>query len=225
MKEEEEEDKELNEYENINDNNNKNDELNDDNIKESNRNINANMNINMNINNNNNTNNNNNNNNTNEEIKEFKYIYDGHVINNKKIKWEAKLEKATGWFSIGIGERKKIDDKNVKHDQEIILDKKETIKNKINFLLTNDHFTVIWQDGIMTYKKVKGSLPIREGDNLTFIYSPKFGQLKVQKSIHSFTIEDVIYKNNEWLTPVVVFSNKFDKVIFRNFHVLADYNK
>ena len=77
----------------------------------------------------------------------------------------------------------------------------------------------------MTYRKIKGSLPIREGDNLTFIYSPKYGQLKIQKSIYSFIIEEVYYNNNEWLVPVAIFSNTQDKAVFRNFHILADYTK
>ena len=77
----------------------------------------------------------------------------------------------------------------------------------------------------MTYKKVKGSFLIKEGDNLTFIYSPKFGQLKVKKSISSITIDNVIYNKNEWIVPFAVFSNKHDKAVFRNFQVLKDYSK
>ena len=162
------------------------------------------------------------NNNKKEEIREFKYIYDSHILNNKKIKWEIKIEKISGWFSIGIGEIKKC--QNERQDTEIIIDKKDSIKNKINFLLTNDHCIIFWKNDNLTYKKVKGSLSIKEGDNLTLIYSPKFGQLKVQKGHYSFTINEVNYLNNEWIVPIAIFSHRQDTVVFKNFQVLADYN-
>ena len=124
-----------------------------------------------------------------------------------------------------LGERKKINNNNEKQNTEILIDQQNNIKNKILFLLTNDHCIILWKHKNMTYRKIKGSLPIREGDNLTFIYSPKYGQLKIQKSIYSFIIDEVYYNNNEWLVPVAIFSNTQDKAVFRNFHILADYTK
>ena len=35
----------------------------------------------------------------------------------------------------------------------------------------------------MTYKHIKGSFPIKEGDTLSFIYSPKNEQLIISKKI------------------------------------------
>ena len=166
-------------------------------------------------------------NNKQEELKEFKYYYSNQILNDKKIKWDIKLEKAKGWFSIGIGERKKQEQNLLNNDKdfEILFDKKESIKYKKNFLLTNDHCTILWKDGNMTYKHIKGSLPIKEGDILSFIYSPKYEQLKISKKNFSFTISNVIYDKNEIIVPVAIFSQKYDSVKFFNFQILADYSK
>ena len=160
----------------------------------------------------------------NRKMNDFKYYFDGHIINNKKIRWEVKIKRLSGWFSIGVGERVKTSHSNEKQNHTMIIVDKEYIINKINFLLTNDHCTIMWEGGKNNINKARGSFNIKEGDNLIFIYSPKFNQLKIQKNNSTYVIENIDYYSDQWLVPCAIFSRKNDKAIFRNFHVLADYN-
>ena len=160
----------------------------------------------------------------NKKIVDFKYYFDGHIINNKKIRWEVKIKQLSGWFSIGIGERTKTSQTNEKQNHTVVIVDKEYITNKINFLLTNDHCTIMWGDGKNNINRAKGSFNIKEGDTLLFTYSPKFNNLKIQKNNSTYVIENIDYYSDQWLVPCAIFSRKNDKAIFKNFHVLADYN-
>ena len=46
-----------------------------------------------------------------------------------------------------------------------------------------------------------------------------------KKEENFFIIENINYSSNQWLVPCAIYSKKDDKAIFRNFQVLADYNK
>jgi len=155
----------------------------------------------------------------------FKYYFDGHVVNNKKVRWEVKIKQLTGWFSIGVAERQKTSKTNEKQNPITMNVDKQFIINKINFLMTNDHCTIIWIGNKNQINQSKGVFAIKQGDILTFTFCPKFNQLKIQKNNNTYLIDKINYYGEQWLVPCAIYSRKNDKALFRNFHVLADYNK
>ena len=163
----------------------------------------------------------------------FKYYFDGHIINNKKIRWEVQVKQLKGWFSLGISERRKTSETNEKQNHSILTVDKDFILKQINFLMANDRCTILWENGQNKVTELKEQcFKIKEGDNLVLIYSPKFKQLKIYKKdekenedINSYIIENINYSKSQWLVPCAIYSKKDDKAIFKNFQVLADYNK
>jgi len=160
----------------------------------------------------------------NEKESTFKYYFDGHIINNKKVRWEVKIKQLTGWFSIGVAERQKTSNTNEKQNPITVDVNKQYIINKINFLMTNDHCTIIWIGNKNQINQFKGVFGIKQGDILTFTFCPKFSQLKIQKNNNTYLIDKINYYGDQWLVPCAIYSRKSDKALFRNFHVLADYN-
>ena len=154
----------------------------------------------------------------------FKYYFDGHIINNKKVRWEVKIKQLTGWFSIGVAERQKTSNTNEKQNPITVNVNKQYIIKKINFLMTNDHCTIVWIGDKNQINQFKGVFGIKQGDILTFTFCPKFNQLKVQKNNNTYLIDKINYYGDQWLVPCAIYSRKNDKALFRNFHVLADYN-
>ena len=172
-----------------------------------------------------------------EKTNDYKFCRDSHILNNKKIRWEILLKKLTGYVALGIsGKRPEEqttvildnDDNNDKVEEEIIpMANNDGILSSQNmhFLLTNEKNTIIWKNG-SNYKKTNSDLPLlKEGDNLTLIYCPKFSQLKIQKGDYIFIFENVGSKTRQLLSPSVIFANKNDRAVFHNFQVLAEYNK
>ena len=165
--------------------------------------------------------------------KYFRYFFDGHIINNKKAKWEVHIKQLTGWFSLGISERKKTS-KSEKLAQITMTVERNFIVHQTNYLITNDQCSISWEDGENKVNENLENFKIKDGDNLTIMYSPKFKQLKIQKingnnnitnENDTYIIENIDYYNNGWLVPCMVFSKFEDKASIKNFHVLADYNK
>ena len=169
---------------------------------------------------------------------DFKFCRDSHILNNKKIRWEILLKRLTGYVALGISGKKPEEhttvildndnDNNEKVEEEIIpMANNDGIlaSSNMNFLLTNEKNTIIWKNG-SNYKKTNSDLPVlKEGDNLTLIYCPKFSQLKIQKGDYIFIFENVGNKTRQLLNPCVIFGNKNDKALFHNFQILAEYNK
>ena len=154
----------------------------------------------------------------------FKYYFDGHIINNKKVRWEVKIKQLTGWFSIGVAERQKTSNTNEKQNPITVNVNRQYIINKINFLMTNDHCTILWIGNKNQINQIKGVFGIKQGDILTFTFCPKFSQLKIQKNNNTYLIDKINYFGDQWLVPCAIYSRKNDKALFRNFHVLADYH-
>lgn len=161
------------------------------------------------------------------DINEFKYYYDGHVLNSKKISWDVFLKKATGWFGIGLAEKEKLSEnmEDIQPEEKILNVDEKNNKTKTDFLLDNEHNINVWKQGNISRTINKSSPSFKEGDILTFIYSPKFNQLKIQKGKTCFTFEDINYNTEQLLVPCIVFSNRENRAIFKNFKVLADYKK
>ena len=172
-------------------------------------------------------------------MKDFKINRDTHILNHKKIRWEILLKKLTGFCALGIsGKRPEdlgtviLDNENEKEEEkieeEIIpLPNIECITSigYMEYLLTNKQHTIIWKNG-NNVKKNNSNLPVlKEGDNLIFIYCPKFSQLKIQKGDYIFIFENVGNKPRQLLNPFIIFENKNDKAVFHNFQVLAEYKK
>lgn len=165
--------------------------------------------------------------------KYFRYFFDGHIINNKKAKWEVQIKQLTGWFSLGISERKKTS-KSEKLAQIMMTVERDFIVHQTNYLITNDQCSISWEDGENKVNENLDNFKIKDGDNLVIMYSPKFKQLKIQKTNgnnnisnenDTYIIDNINYYNNGWLVPCMVFSKVEDKASIKNFHILADYNK
>lgn len=171
--------------------------------------------------------------------KDFKVYRDTHILNHKKIRWEILLKRLTGFCALGISGKRPEDLGTVildnetekeeeKIEEEIIpLPNIDCITNigYMEYLLTNKQNTIIWKNG-NNVKKNNSNLPVlKEGDNLIFIYCPKFSQLKIQKGDYIFIFENVGNKPRQLLNPFIIFENKNDKAVFHNFQVLAEYKK
>lgn len=163
-------------------------------------------------------------------------LRDNHILNNKKIRWEMSLKKITGNIALGISGKKSdehstliIDNENKGNIEEEVLKMKNmddlvSLPN-VQFLLTSEKSTIVWKNG-KNYKKTNPNLPLlKEGDNLSLIYCPKFSQLKIQKDGYVFLFENVCNKTKQLLYPSIFLENKTDKVDFHNFSILAEYNK
>ena len=163
---------------------------------------------------------------TNEKTKtekedEVKFYYENQVLNNKKTKWDVEIKKAKGLVCVGIGERKKGENLS-----PVELNVKKSEKNsKLFYGIDNEKGTYSWENATVVEKKdVKGVPFLKEGDVLNFIYNPKFKQLKISKNKFCYLIENLEYKNDDYLVPCAQLGDK-DKVYFKNFEVLADYSK
>ena len=156
-----------------------------------------------------------------EKTDDVKFYYESQILNNRKTKWDIEIKKAKGLICVGVGERKKEEnlppvDVNVKKSEK---------NSKFFYGIDNEKGTYNWENGTVVEKKnVKGVPFLKEGDVLTFIYNPKFKQLKITKNKFSYSIENLEYKNDECLVPCAQMGEK-DKIYFRNFEVLADYSK
>ena len=172
----------------------------------------------------------------NSNYKDFKICRENHILNNKKIRWTVLLEKLSGYVALGIIGKNpgvvNLDNENEKEEkiveEEFVpLSSSDSIVslNNVLYLLTCDKNTIVWKNG-NNVKKINNNLPlIKEGDNLTFIYSPKYSQLKIQKGDYVFIFENVNNKAKQTLNPCVIFENKNDKAVFHNFQILAEYKK
>ena len=156
-----------------------------------------------------------------EKKDEVKFYYETQVLNNRKTKWEVEIKKVKGLICVGIAERKKSENL-----EPVELNVKKSEKySKLFYGIDNEKGTYTWENSTVVEKKdVKGVPVLKDGDVLTFIYNPKFKQLKISKNKFCYLIENLEYKNEDYLVPCAQYGDK-DKIYFRNFEVLADYSK
>ena len=138
-----------------------------------------------------------------------KIDYSEKVLNDKKVQWEVKLKKISGWFAIGVSE-----------NYDCSEEQNNVTGNNTNFYLSNENIT-----NFKDNKRVNINYHLKEGDNLICLYSPKFRQLKIRKGDEEFLLENVKTKSGRPLVPSAFFENACDQVIFHNFKILAEYKK
>jgi hypothetical protein len=154
------------------------------------------------------------------------YYFDEHILNNKKIKWEAQIIKLKGWCCIGICESAINNYFNDEHTINYMFNEnKEFFLKQKKFLLTNNNYIIKRRDEKNTINIIEESFSIKEGDTLTFFYSPKYKHLKIQNNYGAVIIKNIEYYGSQWLVPCIIYSKEGDSVILKNFRLLFDYNR
>ena len=151
------------------------------------------------------------------------YIYlNNHLLNGKDITWTISFNNIKDEFFIGVIEILKNISNNTNFAEEKI-DFSEYINNLNNvYLYSNDNYIIRYNNSIYSKFQNNDNLNINNADSLRLTFIDTEKKLIIQTMRKLVEIKNIVYNNNNYLVPCLIYKNKTDNF---NFSCFMKYNK